>query len=191
MSGPIATEYAAQVAEAMRPSVTPLRSPDEAARRAGRDERRPRRRRRRRPSSAAGRARSSPNARETSATKIGSVPKRSATVDAVVRSDRVGERDLVQEDPEHRRDDEQQDVAALDAERVLTREREAGEDRRAEREAHRRVGERLPSVRQGVLDDREVEAPEQDRDEEQDVRRDAVAHGARTLAVSLRATAGV
>ena len=103
---------------------------------------------------------------------------------------RVGERDLVQEDPEHRRDDEQQDVAALDAERVLTREREAGEDRGAEREADGRVGERLPPVRQRVLDDREVEAPEQDRDEEQDVRGDAVAHGARTLAVPPSGQAG-
>ena len=49
----------------------------------------------------------------------------------------------------------------------------------ADGEAERRVGERLPPVRERVLHDREVEAPEEDRDEEEDVCGEAVPHGRR------------
>ena len=66
-----------------------------------------------------------------------------------------------------------------DAEAPLPGVRVAGEDGRPAAEADRRIDERQEAVQEPVLDRREVEAPEQDRQEQQDVRGQAVAHGVR------------
>jgi len=90
--------------------------------------------------------------------------------------DRIDERELVQEDPDQRRDRERHEVAPLDGERALTRVGERAEDQRGRSEAQAAVGDRLEPVRDHVLRDREVEGPERDRREEHEVGKLGTSH---------------
>jgi hypothetical protein len=92
-------------------------------------------------------------------------------------ADGVGERQLVQPDSERGHDDHEADVATLDPEGSLPGERERREDDRSDGEAKRRISQRFPAVRECVLDDREVEAPEEHGHEQEDVCGEAVPHG--------------
>jgi hypothetical protein len=89
--------------------------------------------------------------------------------------DRVDEGHLVQPDPEERRDDEESAVRALDANAFFPHVGERREEERRGAEAKRGVRERREPVREGVLRCREMEAPEDHREEKKDVRGDPVA----------------
>ena len=92
---------------------------------------------------------------------------------------RVDEAHLVQVDPDTCGAHHERDVALRDAEAPLPGVGVAAEDGRSAAEAGRRIDERQESVQKPVLDGREVEAPEQRRQEQQDVRGQTVAHGVR------------
>jgi hypothetical protein len=161
MSGSIATEYAAQVI---------------AARRSSRDER----------DAGEGHGRREPVARVQAleAERLGDERDEDRKRPEHERDGRRGreahgvdECELVQPDAERGDDDHEAHVPARDPKRVLPPVRERREDDRADGEADGRVGERLPAVCERVLDDREVEAPEEHGREEQDVCGEAVPHG--------------
>ena len=87
----------------------------------------------------------------------------------------IDERDLVQPDADERGTDQEPHVVAVDAQALLARVRERGEEERRRPEAKRRVRERLETVRERVLGGGEVEAPEDDRRQQERVRGDPVA----------------
>ncbi len=95
----------------------------------------------------------------------------------------VDEGELVQPDSCGCRQAHEEHVSAADDEAAFARVREAGEEERADRKPHGRVRQRLPAVRERVLHHGEVEAPKHDRDEQEYVGRDALAHGRRLCKV--------
>src|SRR5579884_2821526 len=86
--------------------------------------------------------------------------------------ERVAERDLVQHHARDRRERDARSVTPSDPQRVTAKRREQAERRARRHPSQRRVDERVHAVRDAVARGREVEAPQEDRAEEEGLGRD-------------------